>query len=795
MRKSNLISKKFIIRTIACAMTVVVAGASTYGYTTFANPEDVSTEETQTDVNSDDKSELEDAIDNVISVSEKEIGKDETVYVIADNTGKATSTIVSDHLKNAAGEDVIVDKSDLKDIKNVNGDETFTKDGENIKWEAKGNDIYYQGTTEKETPVNVKITYYLDGKEMTADEIAGKSGKVTVRFDYTNYEKVKADINGAEEEIYVPFIAVSGMILNDDFQNVDVKNGKVISDGKNQIVVGMAMPGMKDNLDLSDDEVEIPDYVEMTADVENFSLDMTMTVALCNEGFDISDIDLSDLDEKVDEIDDAAGKLQDGSSDLAEGLDTLNNNMPEFKSGMVTLKNGIATYTGGVSQVSSGINTLYKSSGKLVKGMKSVKKAVDAIYTNFGTKENSKTIRGGAKALADGSKTLNEGVNKLSTGADTLATGSNTVSTNMETLSNGVTTIAGQVSILNTSMTDLKNGALKVSAGVDEVADTINGLGNTIAEQEKGIYTKLAKAGVKSYDEADKALKDAKKLQTAILTAIAADTYTGLDAYGVTDAKSAAKVLTKTTENVNSLSEAVASLKVMDEVADNVSAKKEDLKELQDGAKELATGAGKAATGVNTLDTTMTSVASSTKQLAAGAKSVSEGASQIKSGLSSVVSGSSDLKDGAKSLDSGFETLYEKAISPLYTGVGTLNDSMPTLKSGVKKLKTGSDKLVANNDTLNKGAKQLNEATTTVSDGVSKLDDGANELKDGMKEFNDEAIQKLISSYNGDVKKLVNRINATSRAAQDYTTFTKTADGVNSNVKFIIKTDGVSADK
>ena len=117
----------------------------------------------------------------------------------------------------------------------------------------------------------------------------------------------------------------------------------------------MAMPGMKDNLDLSDDEVEIPDYVEMTADVENFSLDMTMTVALCNEGFDISDIDLSDLDEKVDEIDDAAGKLQDGSSDLAEGLDTLNNNMPEFKSGMVTLKNGIATYTGGVSQVSSNL--------------------------------------------------------------------------------------------------------------------------------------------------------------------------------------------------------------------------------------------------------------------------------------------------------------------------------------------------------------------------------------------------------------------------------------------------------
>ena len=795
MRKSNLISKKFIIRTIACVMTVVVVGAGTYGYTTFANPEDVSSEETQTDVNSDDKSKLEDAIDNVISVSEKEIGKDETVYVIADNTGKATSTIVSEHLKNASGEDVLVDKSDLKDIKNVNGDETFTQDGENIKWEAKGNDIYYQGTTEKETPINIKITYYLDGKEMTADEIAGKSGKVTVRFDYTNNEKVKADISGHEEEIYVPFIAVSGMILNDDFHNVDVKNGKVISDGKNQIVVGMTMPGMKDNLNLSDDEFEIPDYVEMTANVENFSLDMTMTVALCNDGFDISDIDLSDLDEKVDEVDDAAGKLQNGSSDLAEGLDTLNNNMPEFTSGMLTLKNGIATYTGGVSKVSSGINTLYKSSGKLVKGMKSVKKAVDAIYTNFGTKENSNTIRGGAKALAGGSQTLNKGVNKLSSGADTLATGSNTVSTNMATLSQGITTIAEKVSILNTSMTDLKNGTLKVSAGVDQVADTIDGLGTTIATNEKGIYTKLAESGIKSYDEAVAALSSAKKLQASILTAIAADTYTGLDVYGVTDAQSAAKVLTKTTESVNSLTEAVASLKVMDSVAANVSAKKNDLKELQNGAKELATGAGKAATGVNTLDSTMTSVAASTKQLAAGTKSVSDGASRIKSGLSSVVSGSSDLKDGAKLLDSGIETLYEKAISPLYTGVGTLNDSMPTLKSGVRKLKNGSDKLVANNNTLNNGAKQLDEATTTISDGVSKLDDGANELKDGMKEFNDEAIQKLISSYRGDVKKLVDRINAITKAAQDYKTFTKTADGVESNVKFIIKTDGVSADK
>ena len=137
------------------------------------------------------ESKLKDALDDSIKFSEKEIGKEETVYVLADSTGKERKVIVSDHLINDENKDTIEDASTLKDIENVKGDETFKQDGSKLTWQADGNDIYYQGTSTKETPVSQTITYSLDGKEVKPEELAGKSGKVTIRFDYTNNETVK----------------------------------------------------------------------------------------------------------------------------------------------------------------------------------------------------------------------------------------------------------------------------------------------------------------------------------------------------------------------------------------------------------------------------------------------------------------------------------------------------------------------------------------------------------------------------------------------------------------------------
>ena len=208
------------------------------------------------------------------------VDKDETVYVFSDAAGTQNKIIVSDWLKNPDGADTLTDSSNLSDIKNVKGDETFTQDGDTVTWAAKGSDIYYQGTTTEESPIGVKVSYKLDGKDIEPSELAGKSGKVTIRFDYTNNAKQKVKIGDKDSEVSVPFTVITGMILPEDkFTNVEVTNGKVISEGKNATAIGVTFPGLKDSLEL-DDDTDVPAYFEVTADATDFELEMTLTCAL-----------------------------------------------------------------------------------------------------------------------------------------------------------------------------------------------------------------------------------------------------------------------------------------------------------------------------------------------------------------------------------------------------------------------------------------------------------------------------------------------------------------------------------
>ena len=178
--------------------------------------------------------------------------KDEVVYVMADAQGNTQKIIVSDCLKNANGESTITDASSLTDIKNVKGNESYTVDADgNLVWNADGSDIYYQGTTDKELPVDVSISYELEGKEIAPEDLVGKTGNVTIRFTYTNNEKTTVEVNGKEKEVYVPFAMISGAILPaEHFSDIEVTNGKVISEGDNNIVVGMAFPGLKDSVNI-----------------------------------------------------------------------------------------------------------------------------------------------------------------------------------------------------------------------------------------------------------------------------------------------------------------------------------------------------------------------------------------------------------------------------------------------------------------------------------------------------------------------------------------------------------------
>ena len=230
--------------------------------------------------------------------------KEQTVYVNADEKGNTENIIVSNWLKNAAGETTLTDATALQDIQNVKGDEAYTENSNGtITWAADGNDIYYQGTTDAQLPVSVKLTYYLNEKEISPSELAGKSGKIKIRIDYENHTAQTINVNGKQENIHTPFLIVTGMILpTDTFSNVEVTNGKVLSEGKNQIIMGIALPGLADSLQLSNmkgfEDTEIPDYVEITADTDHFSLAMTATIAATGT---LSELELDDID-SLDEL-------------------------------------------------------------------------------------------------------------------------------------------------------------------------------------------------------------------------------------------------------------------------------------------------------------------------------------------------------------------------------------------------------------------------------------------------------------------------------------------------------------
>src|SRR5574344_339448 len=199
--------------------------------------------------------------------------KDETVYSKINNNGENYKTVVSTHLKNFDQEEVLKDASNLLNITNTNGNELYTQDGNSLTWQANGNDIYYQGETQNQLPVSCKIIYTLDGKEIDAKDLAGKSGKVTIRIDYTNNDQHKVNINGKTETLYTPFVVAVGTTLdNTKCSNITISNGKLIDDGTKTIVAAIAMPGLQKSLDISEDKVKIPDYVEISMDANDFEI-------------------------------------------------------------------------------------------------------------------------------------------------------------------------------------------------------------------------------------------------------------------------------------------------------------------------------------------------------------------------------------------------------------------------------------------------------------------------------------------------------------------------------------------
>lgn len=444
--------------------------------------------------------------------AEKQVNsKDETVYVIAGSDGSVQKIIVSDWIKNNLNSNTLSDKSELTDVENVKGDESYTLGNDNTRvWDANGNDIYYQGNIEKELPVGLSVTYKLDGKTVSPTELAGKSGKVTIRFDYSNMQYEDVEINGQKEKIYVPFAMLTGVLLdNDVFTKVEVSNGKLINDGDRTAVIGIAFPGLQENLAVSKEKFEIPDYVEITADVKNFELGMTITLAT-NELFNEMDVErldsIDDLSKSLGELSVAMGQLMDGSSQLYNGLATLLDKSGELVKGIdklaagaQTLKSGAGNLDAGASklqvgaaQLSEGLNTLSSNNDTLNGGARQV---FETLLSTANTQLAAAGLNVPALTISNYADVLN-GVIAASGGAQSVIAlkasldSYNTFYLGLQSYTAGVSQAASGAAELKTGTNDLKNGTSQLYAGVCELYEGVLTLKNSAPALVDGV-TKL----------------------------------------------------------------------------------------------------------------------------------------------------------------------------------------------------------------------------------------------------------------------------------------------------------------
>lgn len=681
--------------------------------------------------------------------------KSETVYAVMDADGNTTDVSVSEWLKNEGKSNNLSDYSNLKNIKNTSGDEKMSRDGNKLVWAAKGKDIHYTGDYDGELPVNVKVSYYLNGTKVSADEIAGKKGNVKIRFDYDINDSVKE--NGYS--LTRPYAIVSAVVLsNDNFTNVTVNNGKAVNDGNSTAVVGIALPGMSDNLQI--DELDIPDHVTINAKTTNFEIDGTYTVA--DSGF-MNDVDNTKLDDATGQIDelesaldklsDASKKLMDGSSKLATGANKLADSSSQIEEGTETLKDGTESMKKGSKNLKAGTGDLKQGTGDLKAGVKDLSDGADKLVT-------------GAQDLSSGTTQMKEGTEALNSSV------------------NGADGLAGD----NGSAKKLSAGAARVDAGIKQMGETLVAQNAKLAQTAKSISDNLDGVNTK------KVSVPSTDVDNALKTAIDAAEASG-DQDTINALKNAKEKLGTYETNVNDAVSSVNADKQKIDAANQAakgmyqsiaSSSNDDLKKLQDGADELKAGTQALDTAVNVGGTKAdgTKVPSLSKAVAG----LNSGAAQLDAGVNGYTDKEGKFHPGAllglQSLQEGIK-VDTKDKTSLVTGVNKLD-------AGANKLDAGTTKLANGAVQVDAGAGKLVTYMGQLTEGAETLSDGADTLASGMATFNKTGIQKLVSAMNdSDIKSTVNRVKATLDAASDGSFIGGKQEGQSGESKIIFKTDEV----
>lgn len=742
--------------------------------------------------------------------------KTETVYSVLNSDGSISDTIVSSWLHDEDGINNIKETLNLTDVKNIKSNEKPSKDGNTYTWNAKGNDVYYEGTGTKQLPVSVKLRYELDGLEMSAKDMEGKSGHLKLTISFTNnYSEVK-NINGKSIVIHPSYLA--GGMLNmstGNFTNVKCESGKIVNDGTNEMLAFANIPGLNETLrsaglDKVNNQLGISDDVTVEADVNNFDLGsimvgMTNEIDLASELGEIGSV--SELTDGIDQLIEADDQLIDGSKQLYDGTTQLKEQAApltgssdqvrqlsagaiQLNDGVKALQTGITQYTAGASAINEGVNQLY-----------GIPQNVGLIQSAVTTStEEQASLVDGSQAVADGLGQLLDKLNGANVTASVkemngLLTKSKTDLEGMaKTLGEDKTTLEGM-------QTDLTNASTKLSK-LTPLKDKLDTLGTEIVTKETQNNTAIADYNSKKKTVNDKITAIKNSMNTEIETSITT----------LSTAKQALNDAGKTDE-ANSIQTQIDALNKEKTNVDAISTI-EGLSELQTLTEEFNTLNETLGTVKSTISDMSTLVGKSISDLEGLATDVQAALTTIDT-LSQILSGSTEKVEGMQtmlnSLKPGVTELYNGALK-INAGAINLGNKLGELQtasqSGVDKIKAGTTQLTSNNATLNGGASALSEATGTLAgqsgtfnemaDGLDTLgkafetlNSGAKQLYEGNEQFKSEGLDQLKEKVDlgvGELETLQSVMDEIKAMNKEYASYSGAPEGATVTSRYVFRT-------
>lgn len=742
--------------------------------------------------------------------------KTETVYSVLNSDGSISDTIVSSWLHDEDGINNIKETLNLTDVKNIKSNEKPSKDGNTYTWNAKGNDVYYEGTATKQLPVSVKIRYELDGQEISANDIQGKSGHLKLTISFTNnYSEVK-NINGKSIVIHPSYLA--GGMLNmstGKFSNVKCESGKIVNDGTNEMLAFANIPGLNETLksaglDKVNNQLGISDDVTVEADVNDFDLGsimvgMTNEIDLASELGEIGSV--SELTDGIDQLIEADNQLIDGSKQLYDGTTQLKEQAApltgssdqvrqlsagaiQLNDGVKALQTGISQYTAGASAINEGVNQLY-----------GIPQNVGLIQSAVTTStEEQASLVDGSQAVADG---LGQLLDKLN-GANVTASVKemNALLDDSKTKLQGMAdTLATDKKTLEDMQTDLANASIKLS-GLATLKDDLDKLGQKIITKETQNNTAIADYNTKkdTVNGEIETIKNSMKseIDTSITTLSKAKQalYDAGRNEDATSIQNQIDALNAEKTNVDAIS-TIKGLSELQTLTEEFNTLNDTLVTVQSTVSEMSTLVSKSITDLNGLATdvqaALTTIDTLSQTLSGSTKKV-EGMQTM---LNSLKPGVTELYNGALKINAGAINLGNK-----------LGELQTASQSGVDKIKAGTTQLTSNNATLNGGASALSQATGTLAgqsgtfnemaDGLDTLgkafetlNDGAKQLYEGNEQFKSEGLDQLKEKVDlgvGELETLQSVMDEIKAMNKEYASYSGAPEGATVTSRYVFRT-------